>query len=51
MTDNENYGRNSDFITAEMNSIIARKMDRLMNTVHSQFQRAINNDITEHVLP
>ena len=47
----ENYGCNLDYLTGEKNTMIAREMGSLMDTVSSQVQRAINSAIMKQVLP
>ena len=47
----ENYGQSLNYLTGEMNTMIAREVGNLMETVNSQMQRAINSAIVEQVLP
>ena len=51
LINNKSYGRNLDYLTGEMHSIIARELDSLMNTVNNHVQRVINSAIAEQVLP
>ena len=48
---NEKYSHNLDYLTGEMNTMIAREVSNLMDTVYSQMKRAINSAIVEQVLP
>ena len=57
---NIGYGQNSgdmssqteiNRLSSEVNSRISREMDEMMNNVSSQIQRAINDAISNQVLP
>ena len=47
----EIYGQSLNYLTGEMNTVIAREVGNLMDTVNSLVQRAVNSAIVEQVLP